>query len=151
MKSGAKCGAYHRRGRNDAFLRNAWSNAPSVGRPKARDAWRSGTARPDPAGRISGSSTGSSAATGLQWAAACSHDTEQRRNAADSIAPGPGRDWREHGDPGGPLPGGSPTGVPNQVQQQDIDPAEQYLRMHLNRAAAEQQGIPQPPLPIINQ
>jgi hypothetical protein len=52
--------------------------------------------------------------------------------------------------PGGPLPGGNP-GVPNQVQQQDIDPAEQYLRMHLNRAAAEKQGIPQPPLPIINQ
>jgi hypothetical protein len=34
------------------------------------------------------------------------------------------------------------------VQEQQRDPAEQYLRMHLNRAAQERdQGIPMPPLP----
>jgi hypothetical protein len=51
--------------------------------------------------------------------------------------------------PGGPLPGGNPSA--GGAQPQELDPAEQYLRMHLNRAAAEKQGIPQPPLPIIGQ
>ncbi len=48
-----------------------------------------------------------------------------------------------------PLPGATQTGVEGQVQPQ-MDPAEQYVRMHLNNAAAEKAGIPMPPLPIIN-
>ncbi len=49
---------------------------------------------------------------------------------------------------GAALPGGA--GVTPQAQP-EMDPAEQYVRMHLNRAAAEKQGIPMPPLPIIGQ
>jgi hypothetical protein len=52
-------------------------------------------------------------------------------------------------NPGGPLPGAG--GVTPQAQP-EMDPAEQYVRMHLNRAAQEkQQGIPMPPLPTIGQ
>lgn len=43
-------------------------------------------------------------------------------------------------------PGG---GVPQQEQAPVIDPAEQYLRMHLDRTQKERQGIPMPPLPPI--
>jgi hypothetical protein len=49
---------------------------------------------------------------------------------------------------GAPLPGAA--GITPQAQP-EMDPAEQYVRMHLNRAAAEKQGIPMPPLPIIGQ
>jgi hypothetical protein len=47
-----------------------------------------------------------------------------------------------------PLPG---AGGITPHAQAEMDPAEQYVRMHLNRAAAEKQGIPMPPLPIISQ
>jgi hypothetical protein len=36
-----------------------------------------------------------------------------------------------------------------QEQQPQVDPAEQYLRMHLDKAAKERQGIPMPPLPPV--
>jgi hypothetical protein len=43
-------------------------------------------------------------------------------------------------------PGADPGAQPQMQQPQD--PAEQYLRMHLNRAAQERdQGVPMPPLP----
>ena len=54
-----------------------------------------------------------------------------------------------NGGAGGPLP--LPGGTPVQQGQTEMDPAEQYVRMHLNRAAAEKQGIPMPPLPVIPQ
>ena len=44
------------------------------------------------------------------------------------------------------------TGNPQQQMQEqpERDPAEQYIRMHLNRAAQERErGIPMPPLPTI--
>jgi hypothetical protein len=47
-----------------------------------------------------------------------------------------------------PLPGATPGGVAPQAEPQ-MDPAEQYLRMHLNQTAAQQQGIAMPPLPIV--
>lgn len=49
---------------------------------------------------------------------------------------------------GAPLPGAA--GVTPQAQP-EMDPAEQYVRMHLNRAAQEKQGMVLPPLPIIPQ
>jgi hypothetical protein len=45
-------------------------------------------------------------------------------------------------------PGAGATAQPQQ-QEQAPDLAEQYLRMHLDRAAKERQGIPMPPLPTI--
>ncbi|HTG43768.1 MAG TPA: hypothetical protein VK633_04485, partial [Verrucomicrobiae bacterium] len=45
-----------------------------------------------------------------------------------------------------PLPGAAA-----QPQGETLDPAEQYVRMHLNRAAAEKQGMAQPPLPMVGQ
>lgn len=52
-----------------------------------------------------------------------------------------------NGGGGLPVPG-APSGG---AVQPEMDPAEQYIRMHLNRTAAEKQGISQPPLPIIGQ
>jgi hypothetical protein len=46
------------------------------------------------------------------------------------------------GNPG--LQGGAPQGA-----QEQMDPAEQYLRMHLDKATKERQGVPMPPLPPI--
>jgi len=77
-------------------------------------------------------------------------------NAANAIRQIPARRVRSgvdntmmNGGMGGPLPN---AGIPaTQQSQPDMDPAEQYVRMHLNRAAAEKQGIPMPPLPIIPQ
>jgi hypothetical protein len=47
---------------------------------------------------------------------------------------------------GTPNAGG---GVPGMAEQQApaVDPAEQYLRMHLDKTQKERQGIPMPPLP----
>jgi hypothetical protein len=45
--------------------------------------------------------------------------------------------------PNGGVPGGG-------GEQPQLDPAEQYLRMHLDKAAREKQGIPMPPLPPAN-
>jgi hypothetical protein len=39
--------------------------------------------------------------------------------------------------------------IPDPQAGQPRDLAEDYVRMHLNRAAQEQQGIPMPPLPVI--
>jgi hypothetical protein len=53
---------------------------------------------------------------------------------------------------GGTAPGLDTPGaaqVQDQVQEPPMDPAEQYLRMHLDKTRKEQQGIPMPPLPII--
>jgi hypothetical protein len=50
----------------------------------------------------------------------------------------------------GGLAAGANGGIQQQPQVQ-VDPAEQYLRMHLERAAQVKQGIPMPPLPIISQ
>lgn len=53
-------------------------------------------------------------------------------------------------NPGVNQPGNT-TGVPQSQQQQapPVDPAEQYLRMHLDKVARERQGLPMPPLPPI--
>jgi len=46
--------------------------------------------------------------------------------------------------------GSQPQSAVAQPQSAPVDPAEQYIRMHLNRAAQErQQGIPMPPLPTL--
>lgn len=51
-----------------------------------------------------------------------------------------------------PNVNGGPNNLGGQVAQPDVDPAEQYLRMHLNKAAAEKEtGIQFPPVPIIGQ
>jgi hypothetical protein len=51
------------------------------------------------------------------------------------------------------IPGGPGNGYSGDMQQpqqeQQPDLAEQYLRMHLNRAAKEREGVPMPPLPTI--
>jgi hypothetical protein len=46
----------------------------------------------------------------------------------------------------------NPGGIqqnPGQEQQPPMDPAEQYLRMQLDKAAKERAGIPMPPVPTI--
>jgi hypothetical protein len=47
--------------------------------------------------------------------------------------------------------GGGFSGPGNPTPQPDVDPAEQYIRMHLNRTAAQKDGIAMPPLPIVGQ
>jgi hypothetical protein len=47
---------------------------------------------------------------------------------------------------GSPNLGGSAPGMAEQ-QAPSVDPAEQYLRMHLDKTQKERQGIPMPPLP----
>ena len=48
-------------------------------------------------------------------------------------------------NPGIPSPGGG-EGI-QQPQGEPVDVAEDYLRMHLNRAVREREGIPMPPVP----
>jgi hypothetical protein len=50
--------------------------------------------------------------------------------------------------PGIPSPGGGDV-LQQPQQSQPVDVAEQYLRMHLNRAAQEREGVPMPPLPTM--
>lgn len=53
-----------------------------------------------------------------------------------------------------PYSGGTPppmSGTTTPAPQQNIDPAQQYLEMHLSRAVQERQGIPMPPLPVIGE
>lgn len=48
-------------------------------------------------------------------------------------------------NPGIPSPGGG-EGI-QQPQGEPVDVAEDYLRMHLNRAVREREGVPMPPVP----
>lgn len=52
---------------------------------------------------------------------------------------------------GVPVPGGIGEGGPQAVQQPVTDPAEEYVRAHLNQAARQREApnIPVPPLPTI--
>ena len=65
----------------------------------------------------------------------------------------PSRQIRGRGAQGAMIPGGPGNGYSGDMQQpqqeQQPDLAEQYLRMHLNRAAKEREGVPMPPLPTI--
>jgi hypothetical protein len=71
------------------------------------------------------------------------------QNAAASARQIPTRRIRGGGSqPGDVMMAPGVGGSPQQVQEQPRDPAEQYLRMHLNRATQEREsGLPMPPLP----
>ncbi len=60
----------------------------------------------------------------------------------------PSRRIRGGGQPSDVMMSPGAGGMPQvQEQQAPRDPAEQYLRMHLNRTAQEREGVPLPPLP----
>lgn len=72
--------------------------------------------------------------------------------ASSSVRQIPSRRVRAGLDAGSPAGGGAfPAAGGGAAAQPEIDPAEQYIRMHLNKAAAEKQGMAMPPLPIIGQ
>lgn len=52
-------------------------------------------------------------------------------------------------DGGTSAPGFTGGSATPDAQQPQIDPAEQYLRMHLDKVNKERQGIPMPPLPFV--